>query len=266
MCTLQTTNTTRSTKYLNRLQSKALNKIRGSIVPILGCLLLLSVLLSYVQLSKRPGGKQKPKLAFAFLTKGDHAQPGIWHAFFSGVPSELYRIYSHPKFPENVTTDFLRDNIIPEHVDTRWADVSLVRATLLLVKHAMNDAAVSHVILISEKCIPIKPFRSIYMSLTSSNKSVFMYQTKAEMPSKFLHRHRIDMHVPIEKWVHHAQWMVLSRGHAGALLHYDLTPAFEKVYTADEHYFLTALNVLGIPLSSEVRNGCVTFTNWHDTL
>ena len=73
------------------------------------------------------------KLSFLFLTKGNHNSIDIWNLFFKNISLDKYSIYTHPKIKP--TQKLLYENIIPNVVNTKWGDISLIKATLQLLKY-----------------------------------------------------------------------------------------------------------------------------------
>ena len=106
------------------------------------------------------------KVAFCFLTVGDVLQPKLWERFFATAPSEKYKIYCHPKEPQLVTSDFLRQSIISCPVPTQHGHISIVKATLSLFASAHDDDPdIQYFVLLSESTIPLLPFSQIYTLL-----------------------------------------------------------------------------------------------------
>ena len=89
----------------------------------------------------RPTPPAKLKISFMFLTKGDHQHPQLWQRFLASHEGH-YTIVSHVKNPEELTHDLLKGTVVPEHIPTAWGTISLVRATLVLLRHAFRDPLV----------------------------------------------------------------------------------------------------------------------------
>jgi hypothetical protein len=206
------------------------------------------------------------KLAFLFLTKDNHSQGELWESFFSNLPQSLYSIYCHPKFPDQVSQPFLRNNIISRTMETKHADISLVRATLLLLAAACQDPQNDCFILLSDSCIPLYGFNQIHGVLSRSGKSFISYQfgvKNEEMTDRW--RHIADpSFVAFDRFAIQHQWMALNRRLADIILQNDFTEQFENVYAADEHYIINLLVKLNLPLDEMVVNQRITFVNWQD--
>ena len=123
------------------------------------------------------------KIAYLILSYGDH---------FS--PIELkknigkHNIYIHPKYPQEVKS-FLKNHIIPELCETKWGDISLVRAELLLLKEAIKNDENEFFILLSNSCYPLVSGDKIYSDLKkNNNKSMFFYVDKFKIDNYHLYK------------------------------------------------------------------------------
>ena len=205
------------------------------------------------------------KLAFLFLTLENHHQGAVWETFFDAAPRHQYSIYCHPKFPPRVTQTFLLANIIPDTVDTRHADISLVRAFLLLLKHALLDADNQFFILLSEACVPLYRFEPLRNILLRQKRSWISHGFDAQDENTERWSQLSDpQFVSLEDFRKQHQWMVLTREVASMVLETDYTGVFERVYAADEHYVINVLARLQGDVDQTVRNQPSTFVNWED--
>lgn len=206
------------------------------------------------------------KLAFLFLTQDDHNQGELWEAFFGNLSRERYSIFCHPKFPDRVTQPFLRDNIIPETINTGHADISLVRATILLLTRAFMDPQNNFFILLSESCIPLFGIDQILKGLSRSGKSLISYE--AGVPGELRTTRCLQLRDPSflasNRFAKQHQWMALHRPLVEIILQHDFTDVFEKMYAPDEHYFINLLIKLNLPLDNLIANQQVTFVNWQE--
>lgn len=203
-------------------------------------------------------------MALLFLTRGDWNQPGVWEDYIAGG-SGKFSVYCHPKSPDRVGSPQLRDAIIGKRVPTDWGCISLVRATLLLLRAALESDRNRFFVLLSESCVPIKPPGRLFAELSVDGRSWIGWQHHGEVaatnPVKG-ERVRDARGIPLHQWRFQQQWMLLNRSHAEALCSADFVPQFLNVFAPDEAYFATVLEILGISLGAEVRNRCPTFTQW----
>ena len=197
-----------------------------------------------------------------FLTTGDHAQGRLWARFFEGQSRSEYGIYSHPKDASALRHPFLRENVIPERVPTMHGHVSLVRATLLLLKQAHADPLTETFALLSDSCIPLHSFART-RELIDCGKSIIAYETAVAPEKRERWKTLSDpSFVAQDRFTSQSQWMVLRRDAVEVVLKEDFTHVFERTYAADEHYFVNVLLRAGFSLNDNVVNRRVTFANW----
>ena len=121
------------------------------------------------------------KIAFLFLTIDNVYYPQIWERYFQECPLKK-SIYVHPKYPEQVTVPWMKDHIIEDLVPTKWGH--LTNAFYQLLKAAFKDKMNSHVIFISDSCLPIR-------KLSTLDKYIHSYPRK----TSFIHfKDNIDDH------------------------------------------------------------------------
>jgi len=244
------------------------------------CLFILTVIIVYNNTinSIERFNNEKNKIAFIFLTVGDINKHAIWDKFFRSR-DELYTIYVHPKFPEQVTS-FFKEYIIHDLVWTKWGDVSLVEATNNLISNALKDKKNTKLILVSDSCIPIKSFDEIYSTVMKDNLSWFNYYK----PLDSVYDHRIHFRrinslpdaIRNKSYIQE-QWMILDRTHAITInKNKDFLQYFRKErLIPDEMYYLTLLNILYTNIKNELRlpehtrdeylkHQYITCANWFD--
>jgi Core-2/I-Branching enzyme len=124
----------------------------------------------------------------------------------------------------------------------------------------------SFFILVSESCVPVRPFDELRMNLRRDARSRMHVWSLAEVwkggdGNKAM---RLECLAGIRKEhaFFQAQWMCLSREDAMIACERDWTPSFEKVYAADECFFATVLAASGKPLPEAIANQPVTWTDW----
>ncbi len=172
------------------------------------------------------------------------------------------------KYPEKIKSPWLREALISERVETEWGKVSLVQASLALLKAALQDADNQWFVLLSDSCAPIKPFRYLQRELKWDGRSRLYWETYGEVAQ----RHRIKaqraeaLHSVRPMYVRfHPQWWLLNRDAAEAVCEDDFTEHFQDVFAADEMYFGTALRMKGYPLDETVARRDITKVDWsHD--
>ena len=175
------------------------------------------------------------KIAFLFLTIDNTRFPEIWEYYFRGNEDKI-NIYVHPKNKELVTDSFLRDNIIDDLRETKWG--LLVDAELELFKSAFKDKDNKYFILLSESCLPIKSFNSLYSFLSTDNLSYLKLRNEDETNDTIDYLfEKKDLGNYFDKnynFVKHSQWCCLSRYHVEKLVNNKLVKKFINVHTGDE--------------------------------
>ena len=203
-------------------------------------------------------------IAFCFLTIADLSQPRLWDAFLDKAHGA--KTYFHPKFPHQIKTALIRNNIIDHIIPTSHGDVSLVEATLNLLSAAFHDdVRHEHFVLLSDTTIPIAPFKRISEELSLyQNRSVMDFSIGAPGSEHFNRQQFLPPSCVFTPFFSHSQWITLTRRHVERLLTKPGLECFKEFPFADEHYFLNVLiHACGVDLS-EVINARKTFVNWRD--
>lgn len=202
------------------------------------------------------------RIGFLFLTRGDVNHPGIWQEYFAEAPGAV-RIFSHAKEHPVPHGSPLAGRHIGKHFLTEWGDISLVRATRELLLEALNDSALTHFVLVSESCVPIRPLSQLLRDLKLDPRSRFLFRTYDQEPlghkkARFAQTYGI----PNECRRFQSQWWLMDRPAAVFASGQDFTALFEKMFAPDESYFATVLSMQGFPLHGEVVNQRSTWVHW----
>ncbi|MEN8695196.1 MAG: beta-1,6-N-acetylglucosaminyltransferase [Akkermansiaceae bacterium] len=208
-------------------------------------------------------GCSHPKVALLFLTQGDLNRSDIWECYLE-ERTEQAKLFVHAKHPDNLTQKILRQNLIPSHTPTNWGDISLVKATLALLEEALKDPEITHCLLLSESCIPTKPFSSLVDFLKVDSRSWISYETPEQIACHDLKKsRRLDSLEKIPKQFRYFQnqWMLLEREIAEAVVENNLTHLFDEIFAPDESYFITLLLLMGYP-HERIINDRITWSKW----
>lgn len=204
------------------------------------------------------------KLAFLFLMVSDSKATGVWKQFFSKANSTHFTRYCHTK---TVPTDsFWKSCHTPRRIPTRWGDISLVKATLLLLQTAYENPTNQYFILLSDSCLPIVDFKCLRHHLVTCGKSWVHYK---RIDNRITRYQQLDAglknKLPWSKFYSQHQWMVLTRQHVKLVLQMSPTylPYFRRVHAVDEHYIVSLLYLAGV-LSGECHNHRITYCDWSD--
>lgn len=205
-------------------------------------------------------GSGEVRLGLLFLTRGDVNHPGIWREFVDEAPEQV-RIFSHPKFPGLLGGGFLEGTAIAEHYETEWGCISLVRASRAMLLSALEDEEITHFVLLSESCVPVKPLPEILRSLELDPRPRFGFHLPRPGRQDKWRTAPIPQ-VPAGCWRFMPQWWLMDRAAAVFSTGQDYTTLFEKLHVPDESYFATVLSMQGFPLEGDVVRNPVTWTWW----
>lgn len=163
------------------------------------------------------------KLAYLILSYGDHFSPIELKKYIG-----YHNVYIHPKYPQEVKS-FLKNHIIPELQETKWGDISLVIAEILLLKEAIKNVENDYFILLSNSCYPIVSGDKIYDELKNNNKSMFFFVDKFKVNNVMLHKT--------------SQFWILNRNDANVVIKYYnkyiilLNELFKRIFLFLMKYF-----------------------------
>ncbi|CAL5340810.1 unnamed protein product [Camellia sinensis] len=206
-----------------------------------------------------------PKVAFMFLTRGPLPLVPLWERFFEGH-EEQFSIYVHalPGYELNVSTSspFYRRQIPSKSVE--WGSASLANAERRLLANALLDFSNERFILLSESCIPVYNFPTVYKYLIESTHS---FVESYDDPSRYgrgRYSRRMRPDIRLVDWRKGSQWFEVNRTLAIMIV------SDTKYYTIfrkycrpscypDEHYIPTFLNMF---YGSFNANRTVTWVDW----
>ena len=204
------------------------------------------------------------KIAFCFLIYDKINHEDIWHRFFEKADKQKYNIYIHYK--ENVPLKHLEEYKIQNCIETKWGDISLVKAQNKLLEEALKDPNNKHFIFLSNSCVPVKTFQFIYDYLDTE----YSYFNKD--PTKQNRCTQIRVHVDPNHIQKASQWSILNKKHATLLSEKpEYIPWFEyynEKCIADEHAYITYLFSQDLEkelkITDNIAIDATTFTNWSD--
>ncbi|WP_193212036.1 beta-1,6-N-acetylglucosaminyltransferase [Luteolibacter marinus] len=206
-----------------------------------------------------------PVVGLLYLTRGPVHHPEIWREWVNGDRSRV-RHFAHVKHPETLTGgDFLASHRIEERVATEWGGVSLVRATLAMLRAGLEHPDLTHFALVSESCVPVRPLHDLLRSLKYDPRSRLRVTPWEDMRKRdLLKAQRVEKLPGIRKELAHFQdqWMILNRADAEILVADDRTESFEETFAPDECYFATVMAAAGHAPLSHFANRSVTWTDW----
>ncbi|KAG2567689.1 hypothetical protein PVAP13_7NG205700 [Panicum virgatum] len=206
-----------------------------------------------------------PKVAFMFLVRGDLPLRPLWEKFFERHEG-LYSIYVHanPSYTGSPPRgSVFHGRFIPSQ-RTTWGGVTLVEAERRLLANALLDLGNERFALLSESCIPIYNFPTVYAILAGAGGASFVESiaTPARYRPLFAARNNIS----VEQWRKGSQWFEVDRALAAeAVADATYFPTFrencagERFCVVDEHYMPMLASVLGWRRNA---NRTLTFADW----
>ena len=209
------------------------------------------------------------RVAFLFLTRDVHQHPEIWEEYWRGEEDRI-AVYGHAKDRAWLSRPgcggWLGAAQIAEQVPTEWADVSLVRAQLALLRAALTDERNRFFVFASESCVPVRPLRDLLRLLSLDGRSRFHIESLDDVLVSHPHkaaRATPLARIPAGRWRFHSQWTLLNREAAELLVANEaLVDCFAGTHAPDECAFGTILNAAGYPLERKVGDQNVMWSRW----
>ncbi|OAY59220.1 hypothetical protein MANES_01G014300v8 [Manihot esculenta] len=206
------------------------------------------------------------KVAFLFLTHGPLPLAPFWDLFFKGY-EDLYSVYVHsnPLFKGTVPSNSVfYGRMIPRSKVVQWGTFSVVEAERLLLANALLDVSNQRFVLLSDSCIPLFNFSTIYNYLMSSSKSFLEVLDVPGLVGRDRYNPRMSPTIQFHQWRKGAQWFQIDRDLAHELIS-DLNyfSTFQRFCNGlcfgDEHYLPSFVTVR---LWRKFSNRTLTWINW----
>ncbi|XP_027123890.2 glycosyltransferase BC10 [Coffea arabica] len=209
--------------------------------------------------------KRTPKVAFMFLVRGELPLARLWERFFKGHEG-LYSIYIHSSPSYNGTMpdgSVFHGRNIPSK-DVEWGKVNMIEAERRLLANALLDFSNQRFVLLSESCIPLFNFSTIYSYLINSTET---FVDSYDLPGPTGQgRYNKKMKPVINKsdWRKGAQWFEMDRELAIQVVSDRIYfPLFKRYCKsscyADEHYLPT---FVGMKYGRKNSDRTLTWVDW----
>ncbi|OIW17559.1 hypothetical protein TanjilG_08837 [Lupinus angustifolius] len=209
--------------------------------------------------------KTIPRVAFMFLAQGALPMAPLWEKFFKGHEG-FYSIYlhQHPSFNETVPQDSVfHGRKVPSQPVT-WGTSSMIDAERRLLGNALMDSSNQRFVLLSESCIPLFDFKSIYNYLINSTLSFVNSFDDKRKAGRGRYNPKMSPSINITNWRKGSQWFELHRDLATHIVsdtkYYKLFQqhCLQPCYP-DEHYIPTFVHIMFPELNS---NRSLTYVDW----
>jgi hypothetical protein len=150
--------------------------------------------------------------------------------------------------------------------ETKWGHVNLVEAESRLLASALLDHSNERFVLLSEACIPVYNFSTVYAFLTGSATSFVDSYGNGDCRARYDRFFAERTNITIEHWRKGAQWFEMDRALALEVvadepyiqMFRDFCVGRWRCLT-DEHYLPTLLNLLGWTRNA---NRSLTYADW----
>ncbi|KAI4313898.1 hypothetical protein L6164_026842 [Bauhinia variegata] len=153
-----------------------------------------------------------PKVAFMFLTRGPVLMAPLWEKFFKGHKG-YYSIYVHPNPSYNGSdpeTSVFQGRRIPSK-EVEWGKVNMIEAERRLLANALLDISNQRFILLSETCIPLFNFSTIYSYLMNSTQNYVMAYDEPSSVGRGRYNHHMYPEISLQQWRKGSQWFEMNR-------------------------------------------------------
>ncbi|KAF7060745.1 hypothetical protein CFC21_067510 [Triticum aestivum] len=226
--------------------------------------------------------RPRPKVAFLFLTNSDIVFSPLWEKYFRGH-RKLFNLYVHAD-PYSVLelppTPTFRGRFVPAKATQRASPTLISAARRLLATALLDDPSNQFFALLSQSCIPLHPFPTMYKTLLSDNAGphghhrsfIEITDNTSILHDRYYARGDAVMlpEVPYDQFRAGSQFFVLTRRHAIMVVRdmrlwkkFKLPCLVERNYSCypEEHYFPTLLDM-------QDPAGCTKYSltrvNWTD--
>ncbi|KAH9303180.1 hypothetical protein KI387_014763, partial [Taxus chinensis] len=145
-----------------------------------------------------------------------------------------------------------------------WGTVSLCDAERRLLANALLDFSNFRFVLLSESCIPLFNFTTVYNYLIKSQHSFVDSFDDEGQEGRGRYNPNMEPEITIDQWRKGSQWFEVDRKLAVTIISDNFFyPNFEKFCGAgcfpSEHYFTT---MLSIHFGSLLANRSITWVDW----
>lgn len=194
------------------------------------------------------------KVALLFLTYGNPIHEDKWNEYLT---NQDIQILIHAKYLDTLN-EIWRPHLSSKLIDTAWGSMSIVNATLLLMKQAFDSGA-DWFVLCSEDSYPLLSSNELIAFLTNETKSIFHLTDPVKNPNKT------------------SQWFAINREDASTIVNNlniqlesgtignkqlvdRIVRTFPKKAAADELFFLPLLK--NLTPNYQYKSGMVHYVKW----
>ncbi|VFQ87620.1 unnamed protein product [Cuscuta campestris] len=211
--------------------------------------------------------RRVPKVAFMFLARRELPLRPLWEKFFDGNEG-LFSIYVHSDPSYNGTEEPPPDSVfhgtrIPSK-KVEWGKANMIEAERRLLANALLDFSNERFVLLSEACIPLFNFPTIYSYLTNSSQTnVEVYDLPGPV-GRGRYNKRMGPTLSLQDWRKGSQWFEVDRRLALEVVsERTYFPLFQAHCTgqcySDEHYLPSLVH---LRFGQRNSNRTLTWVDW----
>lgn len=205
------------------------------------------------------------KPAFCFLIYDRITNEDRWARFFDAADASRYTLHVHAKTPQpELKHSRFQRAVLADPVPTEYGHWTIIAAMNRLAREALMDPAVTHIVFVSQACVPLKSFEHVCHFLTRG----VSYFNRAPQAQCFPRAAALLQWYPKEWIQKQSQWCILARTHAAWLVdqEHEYIDRYKTIVSAEEHGYVTELYRAGrvdeLQLTPNLAAGATTFTNW----
>ncbi|KAK1372042.1 glycosyltransferase BC10-like [Heracleum sosnowskyi] len=220
---------------------------------------------SVVHQIQKSQDEHTPKVSFMFLIKGPLPLGPLWEKFFEGHEG-FYSIYIHsdPSYNESLAEESVfRGRRIPSK-KVEWGKFNMIEAEKRLLANALLDTSNQRFVLLSESCIPLFNFSTVYSYLMNSTQTFLESYDLPGRVGRGRYNDQMKPEITLEQWRKGSQWFQMDRELALAIISDRKYMALFKRFCkpscySDEHYIPT---FVGMKFRSRNSNRTLTWVDW----
>nr|GMC51513.1 glycosyltransferase BC10-like [Ipomoea batatas] len=212
-------------------------------------------------------GRETPaKIAFMFLARESLPLAPFWELFFRGHEG-LYSIYIHSQPSFNGVAphegSIFHGRRIPSK-NVVWGKFSMIEAERRLLANALLDTSNQRFVLLSEACIPLFNFTTVYDYLINTNKTFVEAFDQPGAVGRGRYNRRMRPWITIQQWRKGSQWFAVDRELAVQIISDEKYCNLFKRFCrpscySDEHYIPTFVTMVS---PDRNWNRTLTWVDW----
>ena len=199
------------------------------------------------------------RLGLLFLVIDRLHHEDVWKQW---MDSRVTRAWVHAKDQKKVSP-WIRRRLVPTPWSPEWGSIDLVHAMVALLRAALGAPSVTHVLFLSETCVPLYAARDTARRLAAGQSWM---DVRARPNNGYAALRQFAKAQCAARVLKADQWVLLSRAHARAVVDvYDTMPdlrLFRHVKAADEIFVPTALQLRPGAAEPGLKRQKAVYVDW----